>query len=214
MLLFLFSSINTPEVIRFFQTIGQHPNLNITQVFGALLRIPKLYLYFLLYTGDCNHLEPYPVYSDVRNKYTNLTTWDKPWRPEIDWLNSYVNLSSFHRIVLYGLTLGYRVTKKSKYFSNSVFGCKLMFLWDAELADDYYIRNFANTNYTMVICTPWFPVRADMRRKYVQLYPGQNALVGCYVYKVSQNVSLNKTISKVSLANVFLLSVSIWCWQL
>ena len=104
-----------------------HPNLNTTHVFDPLLQMPKLYLYCLLFSGDCDHLEPYPVYSEVRHKYINLTTWDKPWRPEIDWLNSYVNLSSFHRIVLYGLTLGYRVTKHPKYLSDSEFGCRLVF---------------------------------------------------------------------------------------
>ena len=52
----------------------------------------------------------------------NLTSWDKPWPPEIDWLDPYVNLSSLPPDVLDGLFNGFRVTRLANYLSNPDIG--------------------------------------------------------------------------------------------
>ena len=104
---------------------------------------------FLFNLGDCDHLQPYPVYLETQHINVNLTSWEKPWPPEIDFLNHYVNLSSYHPIIWEALTFGYRTTKYSKYFYTSEWGCIMMFQYDSDLADDYYLAHYANkTMYT------------------------------------------------------------------
>ena len=105
----------------------------------------------------------------------------KPWPPEIDWLDSYVNLSSYHPNVLQILALAYRSTKYARYASHSKWGCMLIFQVDPELADLHYMKYYANTNNTMYLCSPYFPMRPDMRRKYAQMYPDRDSMVKCYV---------------------------------
>ena len=158
---------------------------------------------FLSCLGDCDHLEPYPIYSDTQ--YLNLTSWNNPWAPEIDWLNSYANLSSYHLIVLEGLAVGYRVTSYSRYYSSSEWGCILMFPWDPELADTYFIEHYAHTNNTMYICTPQYPVRPDMRRKYAQTHPNPYSMVACIIYHLGLLDNLYKEgFSTVVFSPVFL----------
>ena len=111
----------------------------------------------------------------------NLTSWDKPWLPEIDFLNSYLNLSSYHPNILELLALAHRSTKYSKYFENSEWGCLLMFQMDSDLIDAHYMKYFAGTNDTFYICAPRVPVRPDMRRKYAQMYPDTYSMIRCYV---------------------------------
>ena len=154
-------------------------------------RIKRLRICFA-YSGDCDHLEPYPVYIDTQYQNFNLTTWNKPWRPEIDWLDSYVNLSSYHPIVLEALAVGYRTTKYSKYFSSTEWGCILMFPMDSELGDEYYMKYYADTNDTMYMCTPYIPVRPDMRRKYAQTHPHIYSMVGCIIYQLGYLEKLYK----------------------
>ena len=136
---------------------------------------------FLLNLGNCDHLEPYPVYSETRHEDINLTTWNKPWPLEIDWLDSYVNLSSYHPNILQILALAYRSTKYAKYASHSKWGCMLIFPVDSELVDSHYMKYYANTNNTMYLCSPYFPVRPDMLRKYAQMYPDRHSMAKCYV---------------------------------
>ena len=190
---------------------------------------------FLSYLGDCDHLQPYPIFSDTQ--YLNLTSWNKPWRPEIDFLNSYANLSSYHSIVLEALAVGYRVTNYSKYFSSSEWGCILMFPWDPDLADAYYLQHYAHTNNTMYICTPRFPVRPDMRRKDVQTHRNPYSMVTCIIYQLGLLENLYKrgfstvvlAFSPVFLGYIYvgllalicitgilgeLILNFIWCWQL
>ena len=138
-------------------------------------------LFFRSNSGDCDHLEPYPVFSESQNKYVNLTSWNKLWSPEIDWLNSYVNLSYYHPIYLGALANGYRITKHAKYFSHSEWGCVLMFPMDPELGNAYYMKYYANTNHTMIICTPYIPVRPDKRRKYVETFSSRYPMVRCFI---------------------------------
>ena len=38
----------------------------------------------------------------------------------------------------------------------------MMFRWDAELADEYYLEHYADTNNTMYMCTPQIPMRQDL----------------------------------------------------
>ena len=122
-----------------------------------------IFVFFSIYLGDCDHLEPYPVYLKIQHNI-NLTIWDKAWPPEIDFLDSYVNLSSYHPIVLDGLTVGHRISKNAKYFANSEWGCIMMFPMDLDLADDYYLMHHSDTNSTMLKCySIWF---GDLKRHY------------------------------------------------
>ena len=156
--------------------------LRLRMVFKIHCRI--LIVLFVYVLGDCDHLAPYPVYSETHHQDINLSTGDKPWLPEIDWLKSYVNLSSYNLAILQFLAIGYKTTKHSKFFSNSEWGCMLKFAMDPELADAYFLKHFAYINYTVYICIPHIPVRPDMRRKYVQRFPDRYSMVRCYVYEL------------------------------
>ena len=59
-----------------------------------------------------------------------------------------------------------------------------MFPMDSELGDEYYMKYYANTNDTMYMCTPYIPVRPDMRRKYAQTHPHIYSMVGCIIYQL------------------------------
>ena len=135
-------------------------------------------------SGGCDHLELYPVYSGMQHHNFTLTTWNKPWPPEIDFLNSYVNLSSYHPIILEALTTGFRITKYAKYFSNTEFGCILKFPMDPDLADAYYLEHYSDTNNTVYVCTPNIPVTPHLRRRFVELFPNKYSMVMCFVYKL------------------------------
>ena len=116
----------------------------------------------------------------MQQRNFNLTSWDKPWIPELDWLNSYINLSTYEDIYLEGLAVGYRITKYAKYFFGTNFGCYLMFPYDADLADGYYMEYYNNTNKSMPLCTPIIPMRLDTFRKWVRT----NSLLQCRYYQV------------------------------
>ena len=95
----------------------------------------------------------------MRQQSINITSWDKPWIPELDWLNSYRNLSTYDQNVLDALAVGYKVSKYTKYRGTSKWGCFLTFRWDEELAHAYYLEHFNNTNETLLLMAPNFPVR-------------------------------------------------------
>ena len=95
-----------------------------------------------------------------------------------------MNLSSYHPIFFDLLAVGYRITKNAKYLADSQWGCIMIFQWDAELADAYYIEHYAGTNDTKYICTPYIPMRPDLRRKYAQTYPDRYSMVRCYIYQL------------------------------
>ena len=132
------------------------------------LTVPDLYLNWLipLNTGDCDHLELYPLNSEI----INITSWEKPWIPELDWLNSYINLSIYDKFILDGLAVGYKVTKYTKYMASSKWGCFLRFQWDAELADAYYYEHYNNTNETMLLISPYIPMRTESFKKLYKIY--------------------------------------------
>ena len=90
--------------------------------------------------GDCDHLDPYPVYSQTKNHNHNLTLRNKPWPPEIDFFDSYLNLSSFSQDVLDGLFLGYRVSNREEYLFRRRSGCWIEFKFDIELAQEHYLK--------------------------------------------------------------------------
>ena len=50
-------------------------------------------------------------------------------------------------------------------------GCILWFWWDAELADDYYFKHYNNTNKTMILYSPSFPMRPNLFRKWMKGHP-------------------------------------------
>ena len=141
-------------------------------------------LLFAFDVDDCDHLDPHPVYSETQHHNINLTTWNKPWRPEIDWLNSYVNLFSLSDDVLQGLFNGYSVTKRSNYLFDPAIGCLMLFKFDIELLKTNYFEHYANTNKTMVVCTPIVPMRPDVYRLWTER--DQN-LGSCINYNVLEN---------------------------
>ena len=85
-----------------------------------------------------------------------MNIWNKPWPPEIDWLDPYFNLSALSQDIVDGMTLGY---KFSKYIPNDT---SISFEWLAtirinhDLADSYYIKHYLNLNKTMFMCVPYF----------------------------------------------------------
>ena len=97
----------------------------------------------------------------MQHENMNITSWDKPWIPELDWLNSYINLSSYDQNTLDGLAIGYKLSTSTRYMESSHRGCYLTFHWDAELADAYYFEHYNNTNKTMLLFAPNIPMRPD-----------------------------------------------------
>ena len=67
-----------------------------------------------------------------------------------------------------------------------------MFPMDSELGDEYYMKYYADTNDTMYMCTPYIPVRPDMRRKYAQTHPHIYSMVGCIIYQLGYLEKLYK----------------------
>ena len=109
----------------------------------------------------------------------NLTSWNKPWPLEIDWLDSYVNLSSFSEDVLEGLFVGYRLSKRKKYFFQGENGCWMEFKFGIQLTQEYYLKYYAHTNKSMLLCTPYIPMRPDVFEAWTKR---DNSLVWCYNY--------------------------------
>ena len=59
-----------------------------------------------------------------------------------------------------------------------------MFQWDAELADQYYLEHYADTNKTVYICTPYVLVSPVMRAKYIQTHPYRYTNLRCGVFQL------------------------------
>ena len=59
-----------------------------------------------------------------------------------------------------------------------------MFQYDSELADQYYLEHYADTNNTMYICTPYIPMIPDLQRKYVERHPNTYSMVLCDPYQL------------------------------
>ena len=110
------------------------------------------------------------MYSEMQLQNFSLTTWDKPWIPELDWLNPYLNLSMYEDRRLDGLAVGYKITKYARYQFSSYWGCILSFRWDVELADAYYFEHYANTNETMPLCSPFIPMQPDLFIRQYRMY--------------------------------------------
>ena len=92
----------------------------------------------------------------------SLATWDKPWPPQIDWLDPFLNLSSLPGDILEGLFNGYRSTEHVQYLADPYTGCWMYFRYDVELAKKHYFEYYANTNKTMFLCSPDVPMRPDV----------------------------------------------------
>ena len=85
-----------------------------------------------------------------------MEIWDKPWPPEIDWLDPYFILSAVSKDIIDGMALGYEF---SKYIPNDTsfrFGWHATIKINHDLADSYYIKHYMNTNRTMFMCVPYF----------------------------------------------------------
>ena len=59
----------------------------------------------------------------------------------------------------------------------------MMFKWDAELADSYYLKHYANTNRTMAICTPHIPMRPDHFKNKVKTHTLKSMII-CNYYQL------------------------------
>ena len=128
------------------------------------------------YSGDCDHLKPYPVYSEQGN--INLTSWNKPWAPELDWLDSYVNLSSHPQSTLDGLFTAYTLTTYSKYYYGTRSGCFVQFPIDYKLTYAYYSKHYENTNESLYLCIPSFPENREVLKEYIKKF---NPII-CFYY--------------------------------
>ena len=126
-------------------------------------------------------MEPYPVYSETQLNDTNLTRWNKPWPPEINWLDFYVNLSSLSEDVLEGLFIGFTVTKHAKYLIQSHTGCWMEFHFDVNLTKAHYMKHYANKNKTMILCRPNVPMRPDVYRDWTEHH---YSLISCIQYEL------------------------------
>ena len=84
---------------------------------------------------------------------------------------------------LEGLAVGYKITKYAKFFTSARWGCILIFRWDAELADAYYLEHYANTNKTMVICTPHIPMEANHFKNKAKTKT-MNSMIVCNYYQL------------------------------
>ena len=87
----------------------------------------------------------------------SVALWDKPWPPEIDRLDQYLNLSYLPPKIIDGIILGDKLKEDVKYFKDYKWGYMVMFKINAALADAYYVENYASANKTMFLCTPSFP---------------------------------------------------------
>ena len=113
-------------------------------------------------------MQTYPVYSETQYHNINLSSWNKPWPPEIDWLDSYLNFSSLSDGVLQGLFLGYRLSKRENYFYRGEYDCWIEFKFDIELTQDHYLKYHAHTNKSMFLCSPYVPMRPDIYRAWTE----------------------------------------------
>ena len=82
--------------------------------------------------------------------------------------------------MIQGLTIGFRVVKYAKYFENSKFGCILIFNCDINLADQYYLDHFTNTNRPMFLCTPDVAVDVEKRKIYLK----HHSKIHCWRYQL------------------------------
>ena len=85
-----------------------------------------------------------------------MEIWNKPWPPEINWLDPYFNLSAVSQEIIDGIALGNRFTKFIRNASSSRFGWYAAIKINHDLADSYYIQHYMNTNKTMFVCVPIF----------------------------------------------------------
>ena len=135
-------------------------------------------LHFLHWGGNCDHLDPHPSYADFNHSTT--ASWNKPWPPEIDWLDPYVDLSAYSQKEWKGLAVGVRMVKTPKFSYRSEYGCRLNFNWDIELSQKYYLENYANkTNETMFVCGPHVVLDESKREQYGKIYWN----ISCWTYR-------------------------------
>ena len=111
----------------------------------------------------------------------NVTSWNKPWPPEIDWFDPYLNLSSLSRKMLDGIILGDKLRKSTLYRMDSYWGREVIWMINPELADQHYFQHYVNTNRTMFVCGARFPTRMDLAQLFVSK-GGQ--IVICFNYEV------------------------------
>ena len=100
------------------------------------------------------------------NVMTSPKTWDKPWAPEIDWLDPYYNLSTVSQEIIDGIILGSKFTKYISNVSSPSYEWVAAVKINHDLADSYYNKHYMNTNRTMFICAPELGGRMDILLDY------------------------------------------------
>ena len=81
-----------------------------------------------------------------------------------------------------------------------------MFQYDDELADEYYLQHYTNTNNTVYICTPHVPMRTGSRRKYTKLHPNKYYWLRCDIHHLG---FMNYWHERVQLSFIFSADLSV-----
>ena len=110
-----------------------------------------------------------------------MTSWNKPWPPEIDWFDPYLNLSSLSQKMIDGIILGDKLKKNTLYRTDSYWGRLVIWTMNPQLADQYYFQHYTNTNRTMFVCRALFPTRMDLAQLFVSK---GGRIVRCFDYEV------------------------------
>ena len=95
-----------------------------------------------------------------------VTTWDKLWPPEIDWMDPYLNLSTFPNRIINALIAGDQMKTKFLYRSEPKWGRFVTYYFSSDHANAYYLEHYANRNETLYLCFPHFP-RLDLVKEYI-----------------------------------------------
>ena len=66
-----------------------------------------------------------------------------------------------------------------KYFFQGENGYCMEFKFDIELTQEYYLKYYADTNKSMLLCSPYIPMRPDIYRAWTEQ---ENSLVWCFHY--------------------------------
>ena len=118
--------------------------------------------------------------SKMMSSNITMATWNKPWPPEIDWMDPYLNFSSLPKETIEKLIVGDKMKTKIVYQENRKWGRRVDYYFTAEHSDAYYREHYASRNETLVLCYPYFPVRLDLYRSYVA---ANQQILYCFIYK-------------------------------
>ena len=116
-----------------------------------------------------------------KSSNVTVTSWNKPWPPEIDWFDPYLNLTSLSKKMIDGIILGDKLKKNTLYRTDSYWGRLVIWTMNPELSDEHYFQHYANKNRTMFVCRALFPTRMDLARLFISK---GGRIVNCFDYQV------------------------------